>query len=50
MAPQGEKVVPHRGRSEDILPTIAGPFDFVYIDGLHMGFNALQTQVSRGIN
>lgn len=35
-------VIAHRGRSEDILPTIQGPFDFVYIDGLHMGFNVLQ--------
>ena len=25
-----------------MLPTIQGPIDLVYIDGLHMGFNVLQ--------
>src|SRR4051794_28732117 len=43
--PWSEKVVMHRGKSEDMLPRITGPFDMVYIDGLHMGFNVLQDAV-----
>ncbi|SAL16087.1 hypothetical protein AWB67_00394 [Caballeronia terrestris] len=37
-----DRVVMHRGKSEDMLPAIPGPFDVVYIDGLHLGFNVLQ--------
>lgn len=42
VSPWIDRVVVHQGRSEDMLPTIKGPYDFVYIDGLHMGFNVLQ--------
>ncbi len=42
IAPWSERVIVHQGRSEDMLPNIAGPFDVVYIDGLHLAFNVLQ--------
>ncbi|MDT6993900.1 class I SAM-dependent methyltransferase [Burkholderia cenocepacia] len=45
VSPWKDKVVMHRGKSEDMLPLTPGPFDLVYIDGLHMGFNVLQDAV-----
>lgn len=45
VTPWKDRVVMHRGKSEDMLPSISGHFDLVYIDGLHMGFNVLQDAV-----
>jgi hypothetical protein len=45
VSPWIERVVMHRGKSEEMLPRIPGPFDLVYIDGLHMAFNVLQDAV-----
>lgn len=45
IAPWQDKVLIHRGKSEDVVPLLREQFDFVYIDGLHMGFNVLQDAV-----
>lgn len=45
VAPWSEHIAVHQGRSEDMLPSIPGPFDLVYIDGLHLAFNVIQDAV-----
>lgn len=39
------KVVVHWGRSADILPTLSGPFDFIYVDGSHFAADVLTDAV-----
>ena len=43
--PWHDRVHIHVGRSETLLPTLPGPFDMIYVDGLHMAFNVLQDAV-----
>ncbi len=42
----GARVKLHLGRFEEVLPTLAGPWDLVYIDGNHQG-GALQDYIAQ---
>ncbi len=35
VAPYADRVTVCEGRSADVLPTLTGPFDFVFVDGSH---------------
>jgi hypothetical protein len=45
VSPWRERVGIHVGKSADILPTLSGPYDFIYIDGSHTARDVLTDAV-----
>ncbi|HEX5865989.1 MAG TPA: class I SAM-dependent methyltransferase [Casimicrobiaceae bacterium] len=40
-APWRERVTLHVGKSAELLPTLSGPYDFIYVDGSHVAADVL---------